>query len=149
MMSYYILTKQIHNVQCLNNYSCEYEVYHLNVDINDYQNAVRMSVLYYKKISNQIYLNMRLQFLQYKQKDQNIINNIYNEFVLTALLMLINVILNVLVYIKSIMLINDKIQNLSDTVVLNYKFVMMYNYNSQLYNFRDVDSILMIENVVF
>ena len=63
--------------------------------------------------------------------------------------MLINVILNVLVYIKSIMLINDKIQNLSDTVVLNYKYVMMYNYNSQLYNFRDVDSILMIENVVF
>jgi len=63
--------------------------------------------------------------------------------------MLINVILNVLVYIKSIMLINDKIQNLSDTVVLNYEFVMMYNYNSQLYNFRDVDSILMIENVVF
>ncbi len=47
------------------------------------------------------------------------------------------------------MLINDKIQNLSDTVVLNYEFVMMYNYNSQLYNFRDVDSILMIENVVF
>ncbi len=92
---------------------------------------------------------MRLQFLQYKQKDKNIINNIYNEFVLTALLMLINVILNVLVYIKSIMLINDKIQNLSDTVVLNYKYVMMYNYNSQLYNFRDVDSILMIENVVF
>jgi len=63
--------------------------------------------------------------------------------------MLINVILNVLVYIKSIMLINDKIQNLSDTIVLNYEFVMMYNYNSQLYNFRDVDSILMIENVVF
>ncbi len=148
-MFYYILTEQIHNVQYFSNYNYEYKVHHLNICINNHQNAVKVNALSYKEISNEIYLNIRLQFLQYEQKSKSTINNIYNKFILTALLTSVNVVLNVLTYIKSIMLTNNKIQNLSNAVVLNYKCVMMCNCNSQLHNFRNIDSILMIKNAVF
>ncbi len=47
------------------------------------------------------------------------------------------------------MLISDEIQNLSDAVMLSHECVIMCSYNSQLYSFRNVDSVLIIENVVF
>lgn len=71
-----------------------------------------------------------------------------NEFVLIALLTLINVVLNVFIHVKSIVLTNDEIQSLSNTVVLSYKCVMMYSYNYQLHNLRNVNSVLMIKNAV-
>jgi len=72
-----------------------------------------------------------------------------DEFFLIAFLTLINIVLNVLTYVKSIVFASHKIENISNTVMIDYRCVVISCDNEQLHDFRYVDSVLMIENIVF
>jgi len=50
---------------------------------------------------------------------------------------------------KSIMFANYELESTNNTIVINYKSVVMYCNDEQLYDFEYINSVLMIENVVF
>ncbi len=71
------------------------------------------------------------------------------KFVLSALLTLGNVVINEVVYMRSVVLAHDEFQNISDFIVLSHRGVIISDSNSQLHSFKDVDSVLMVENAIF
>jgi len=102
-----------------------------------------------QKIDNEIYFDVKSRFFQYQQECESFISDVSDEFVLIAFLTLINIVLNVLMHVKSIVFVSYKIENTNNAIMIDHRCVVMNCDDRQLHDFRYVDLILMIENAVF
>ena len=69
--------------------------------------------------------------------------------VLSTLLASGNVVINEVVHMRPVVLAHDEFQGTGNSVVPSHRGVMISSGDSQLHGFRDVDSVLVVENAIF